>query len=87
MPLVSNAANRDWLKSAHSWANLAAIYAQGSAVKPGASVADYTWHHSGGLNDVTSASNGTCATPVWCNAGTGWDGPTGLGAPNGFSAF
>jgi subtilase family serine protease len=40
-----------------------------------------------GLNDVTTGSNGTCPTAVWCHAGTGWDGPTGLGTPNGTSAF
>ncbi len=49
--------------------------------------ASYTWAHASGLNDVTSGSNGSCPTPVWCTAGTGWDGPTGLGTPNGTSAF
>jgi subtilase family serine protease len=38
-----------------------------------------------GLFDVTSGSNGTCAS--WCTAKSGWDGPTGLGTPNGTSAF
>jgi subtilase family serine protease len=49
--------------------------------------ASYTWAHTSGLNDVTSGSNGTCSPSVWCTAGTGWDGPTGLGTPNGTSAF
>jgi subtilase family serine protease len=49
--------------------------------------ASYTWAHTSGLNDVTSGSNGTCSPSIWCNAGTGWDGPTGLGTPNGTSAF
>jgi subtilase family serine protease len=49
--------------------------------------ASYTWSHSSGLNDVTSGSNGSCPTTVWCTAGAGWDGPTGLGTPNGTSAF
>ena len=49
--------------------------------------ASWTWGHSTGLNDVTSGSNGTCPTTVWCTSGTGWDGPTGLGTPNGTSAF
>ncbi|MDT4915124.1 MAG: hypothetical protein QOC66_4252 [Pseudonocardiales bacterium] len=49
--------------------------------------ASYTWTHTGGLNDVTTGSNGTCTTAVWCHAGAGWDGPTGLGTPNGTSAF
>jgi subtilase family serine protease len=41
------------------------------------------------LHDITSGSNGSCpaATPQWCTAGSGWDGPTGLGTPNGTGAF
>lgn len=34
------------------------------------------------LYDVTSGSNGSCSAPVLCNAGVGWDGPTGYGTPN-----
>jgi subtilase family serine protease len=49
--------------------------------------ASYTWGHASGLFDVTSGSNGTCSPSIWCTAGTGWDGPTGLGTPNGTSAF
>jgi subtilase family serine protease len=49
--------------------------------------ASYTWSHASGLFDVTSGSNGTCTPSIWCHAGTGWDGPTGLGTPNGTSAF
>jgi subtilase family serine protease len=45
------------------------------------------WAATSGLNDATSGSNGTCTTSVWCTAGTGWDGPTGLGTPNGVGAF
>jgi hypothetical protein len=41
----------------------------------------------GALNDVTSGSNGTCSVAYFCNAGPGYDGPTGLGTPNGNSAF
>jgi subtilase family serine protease len=47
----------------------------------------YTWSTTGGLHDVTSGSNGSCTPAVWCTAGTGWDGPTGLGTPNGTSRF
>lgn len=45
--------------------------------------------HPGSLFDVTSGSNGRCKpNPLtWCNASTGWDGPTGLGTPNGVGAF
>jgi subtilase family serine protease len=53
--------------------------------------ADYpaatTWAQAAQLNDVTSGSNGTCPTTVWCTAGVGWDGPTGLGTPRGTAGF
>ena len=39
------------------------------------------------LFDVTSGSNGSCPTTQWCHARTGWDGPTGLGTPNGTGGF
>ncbi|HWU33106.1 MAG TPA: S53 family peptidase [Marmoricola sp.] len=47
----------------------------------------YPYGHSASLNDVTSGSNGSCTQKVLCNAGIGWDGPTGLGTPNGAGAF
>ncbi|HEX6446547.1 MAG TPA: S53 family peptidase [Streptosporangiales bacterium] len=43
--------------------------------------------HTDKLFDVTSGSNGSCPTAQWCNARQGWDGPTGLGTPNGTGAF
>lgn len=47
------------------------------------------------FTDVTSGNNEAfhqCASypgvsPSLCNAGTGWDGPTGLGIPHGLGAF
>lgn len=42
---------------------------------------------AGSLNDVTGGSNGTCSTAYLCTAGVGFDGPTGLGTPNGTGAF
>ncbi len=64
---------------------VASVYAQSgnTAGYP----ASYTWAHASGLYDVKSGSNGTCPTFVWCHAGTGWDGPTGLGTPHGTTAF
>jgi subtilase family serine protease len=47
----------------------------------------YTQGTTSNLNDITSGSNGTCPTSQWCNARAGWDGPTGLGTPNGTGAF
>jgi subtilase family serine protease len=44
--------------------------------------------HASSLYDVTSGRNGRCKRdPKICNAGSGWDGPTGLGTPNGLGAF
>jgi subtilase family serine protease len=48
---------------------------------------NYPYAHSSNLFDVTSGSNGNCPTAQWCTARTGWDGPTGLGTPNGTGAF
>ena len=39
------------------------------------------------LHDVTSGSNGSCGGTSLCTAGVGYDGPTGLGTPNGLAAF
>ena len=39
------------------------------------------------LNDVVGGSSGTCSPAYECNALTGYDGPTGLGTPNGIGAF
>jgi subtilase family serine protease len=55
-----------------------------------AGVADgsYVWqHHTGGVNDVTYGSNGSCSTSRWCTGHYGWDGPTGWGTPKGVTAF
>jgi IPT/TIG domain len=47
----------------------------------------YLYSHTVGLNDVTSGSNGSCAGSALCTAKVGWDGPTGLGTPDGINAF
>jgi len=44
-------------------------------------------HAPSSLFDVASGSNGTCPTAQWCTARSGWDGPTGLGTPNGTGGF
>ncbi len=46
--------------------------------------------HTADLNDVTTGNNGTCDAgkkAYFCNAEVGYDGPTGLGTPNGLGAF
>ena len=64
---------------------IAAVYAL--AGNAGSIDNNYPYAHSSSLFDVTSGSNGSCPTTQWCVARTGWDGPTGLGTPNGTGAF
>ena len=69
---------------------VASVYALGGA-HGHAYPAEYTWQtwasNATTLHDVSSGSNGSCSPSLWCHAATGWDGPTGLGTPNGTSAF
>jgi subtilase family serine protease len=47
----------------------------------------YPYSHTGSLFDVTSGSNGSCSGSYLCTATAGYDGPTGLGTPNGIGGF
>jgi len=47
----------------------------------------YPYSHTTALNDVAGGSNGSCSVQYLCTAVAGFDGPTGLGTPNGTGAF
>jgi subtilase family serine protease len=47
----------------------------------------YPYSHTSSLFDVTSGSNGSCGGSYLCTGAVGYDGPTGLGTPNGTTAF
>jgi subtilase family serine protease len=47
----------------------------------------YPYSNTGSLFDVTSGSNGSCSGSYLCTATAGYDGPTGLGTPNGTGGF
>ncbi|GAB3667283.1 peptidase S8 [Nocardioides korecus] len=64
---------------------IAAVYALSGDTTGYANAIPYA--HASSLFDVTSGTNGTCPTTQWCTARTGWDGPTGLGTPNGTGGF
>lgn len=65
---------------------IAAVYAlAGNAASQNAASGLYA--NTASLNDITSGSNGTCTATYECNAVPGYDGPTGLGTPNGIGAF
>jgi hypothetical protein len=58
---------------------VAAIYALTKHSNAGPS---FSYKNPAMFFDVTSGTNGACTAPL-CTAGTGWDGPTGNGTPNG----
>lgn len=43
----------------------------------------FPYANSKAFYDVTTGSNGSCSPSDLCNAGPGYDGPTGVGSPNG----
>jgi hypothetical protein len=70
---------------------IASAYALAGPPQPGTYPAEYPYDAfisgAGGLNDVTSGANGDCSPAYLCTAETGYDGPTGVGTPDGVSAL
>ncbi|MER5638054.1 S53 family peptidase [Kitasatospora sp. NPDC002227] len=66
---------------------IASVYALAGTPSAGSYPASFPYAHTGSLNDVTTGSNGTCSPAALCTAEVGYDGPTGLGTPNGLAAF
>jgi hypothetical protein len=79
---VYNAKNGGWIvvggtsASSPFVAGVYALYGIGSAGP------SFAYGNAGSFFDITSGKNGNCGTAL-CNAGAGWDGPTGMGTPNG----
>ncbi len=69
---------------------VAAAYALAGTPAAGTWPVSYPYGH-GGLNDATGGNNagGSCSPDpaLWCTGVVGYDGPTGLGTPNGTAAF
>ena len=66
---------------------IAATYALSGNTSGAANQLPYTLKSSSDLHDVTSGSNGSCGGSYLCTAKAAYDGPTGLGTPNGPNAF
>ncbi|HEX4207293.1 MAG TPA: S8 family serine peptidase [Ktedonobacteraceae bacterium] len=65
---------------------IASTYAlAGNAARINAASSLYS--HPDKLFHVTRGNNGTCNTAYLCNAAPGYNGPTGLGTPDGVGAF
>jgi len=69
---------------------IASVYAlAGNTIEYG----EYPYSHASALNDVVSDNNGRCSKrrtsskAYLCTGVTGYDGPSGLGTPNGTGAF
>jgi Carboxypeptidase regulatory-like domain len=68
---------------------VAAMYALAGTPVAGTYPVTYPYHdpeQSSDLFDITQGANGACGN-VLCTAGPGWDGPTGLGTPDGIKAL
>jgi hypothetical protein len=64
---------------------LAAMYAlAGSA---GTTPANDIYTHTSNFFDVTTGNDGSCSPAFLCTAETGYDGPTGIGTPNGITGL
>ena len=59
-----------------------ALAGNGASITPA-----YPYTHASALFDVSGGSNGSCGGSYLCTALAGYDGPTGLGTPNGTGAF
>jgi hypothetical protein len=70
---------------------IASAYALAGAPTSGSNPASYLYAHysvdPSVFNAVTSGSDGVCDPAVLCTAGPGWDGPTGLGTPDGVTGL
>jgi Ricin-type beta-trefoil lectin domain/Putative Ig domain len=66
---------------------IAATYALAGPPASGAYPASFPYQHASRLYDVTSGRDGSCGGSYLCTARAGYDGPTGLGTPNGTGAF
>jgi subtilase family serine protease len=63
---------------------IAGVYGvNGGTVKYGSD----PYAHPEALFDIVSGPGGSCTPSYLCNAGPGYDGPTGMGTPDGVGAF
>ncbi|MGD0122836.1 MAG: S53 family peptidase [Candidatus Limnocylindrales bacterium] len=70
---------------------IAAVYALAGQPAAGTYPASYSYAAPANLYDVVGGNNNvtgqTCTVTYFCNGVAGYDGPTGLGTPNGVGAF
>jgi subtilase family serine protease len=67
-------------------AGVYALASPGGKPPTGTLATEFPYQAASGLRDIRIGSNATCGSYL-CTAGTGYDGPTGLGVPSGVNAF
>jgi hypothetical protein len=68
---------------------ITAVYALAGNPAEGTYPASYPYQHASRFYDVTTGANGTCEPQrrYLCHGEPGYDGPTGLGTPDGIGGF
>jgi hypothetical protein len=66
---------------------IASVFALAGTPAAGTNPASYLYAHTANLFDVTAGTDGTCSPAYLCTGEAGYDGPTGLGTPDGTAAF
>jgi hypothetical protein len=66
---------------------IGAMYALANSPAPSAYPNSYPYANPGALYAVTTGHTATCSPAYLCTGEVGYDGPTGLGTPNGAAAF
>jgi hypothetical protein len=79
---VYNAANGGWIVVGSTSAATPLVAGVYTLYGLGGQAPGWAYSHTADFNDVTSGKNGTC-TGALCKTAKGWDGPTGIGTPNG----
>jgi subtilase family serine protease len=79
---VYNAANGGWIVVGGTSAASPLVAGIYTLYGLGGDAPGWAYSHTSDFYDVKSGKNGSCSSAL-CKAGTGWDGPTGVGTPNG----
>jgi subtilase family serine protease len=66
---------------------IAATYALAGTPGSSDNPAQYPYNNTSALYNVSSGSNGSCSPSWLCTGQSGFNGPTGLGTPDGTTAF
>ncbi len=70
---------------------VAGVFALAGGIAPGQSAGETLYAHlhstPRAFHDIVNGSNGSCSGELICQAGRGYDGPSGVGTPDGLAGF